>query len=494
MVEIERQSAAALIDRGEAREAISRLKSALEQYPDDRRLVLLLARAYLVENNLFWAERTLRAALDQRPDDPELRAWLAAVHLRQGDPELAETDLDPAYLPAEDPDLARWHLLDASRARLLGDADASTAAPLAAIDVLYPEDRPIWAGLMRATDPWWTPAVSGTVDLGFGRTSNALAGSPTDPGVSGKPSNLIRPEIRGRFIPPTRGSAKPAFDLEVLGNGLLADEYRDLSTLLVGLRLGGVVDTANHRWNFGYRAEVLLIDEDFSLFSEAHRGEAELEWRNGRVVFAGTGHRSYRDERRTRWEADLGFGSPFRLSSRIPALFGTTVRLADATSPAYDQVGISAAASSALPLARNTALWIALSAIWDDYPNSGGIEGLRVFGTTEKRRDLLGRVGVTLWTPGWRSLRPGVELRYTARNSTADETPGFDFSYREFRAVVWLRWTIAADPWAPKTIRDPDHVPLDWGLKEQEGLDQERIIDLLRRDEELRRGSSCSFP
>ncbi len=80
------------------------------------------------------------------------------------------------------------------------------------------------------------------------------------------------------------------------------------------------------------------------------------------------------------------------------------------------------------------------------------------------------------------------------RASTADETPGFDFSYTEWRIVAWLRWTFAADPWAPKIADDADHVPLEWGLESDKGMDEDRILDLLRRDEDLRRGSSCGIP
>jgi hypothetical protein len=134
-----------------------------------------------------------------------------------------------------------------------------------------------------------------------------------------------------------------------------------------------------------------------------------------------------------------------------------------------------------------------VSGAWDDYPNSGGEEGRLVFGTEEKRRDLLGRFGLRFWAPAWRSLRPGLELRYTRRESTADETPGFNFSYSEWRAVAWLRWTFGADPWAPRVVGDAGHVPLDWGLESDTGMHQERILDLLKGDEELRRGSSCGI-
>jgi hypothetical protein len=165
--------------------------------------------------------------------------------------------------------------------------------------------------------------------------------------------------------------------------------------------------------------------------------------------------------------------------------------LADARSPAYDQLGLSAALSTRFRIAARSDLRVALSAVWDEYHHSGGDEGRLVFGTTEKRRDLLGRAEVNLWLPAWKRLRPKLELRLTQRASTADTAPGFDYSYREWRAVAWLSWRFARDPWRPATAAVPGHVPLDWGLERDSGREDDRILDLLRRDEELRRGSSC---
>ncbi|RLE22389.1 MAG: hypothetical protein DRJ61_01585 [Acidobacteria bacterium] len=495
-VECERLAAGTLLDQGETRAAVEHLKGARRRFPDDSQLVLQLARAYLLENNLFWAERTLQEALTRWPDDPEIRSWLAAVHLRQGDPELVIADLDAKYTPTDDPQRARWRLLTVSQARLAGnDAEAdSMLSQIAGSDVLYPEDLRLWASLNSSSNPWWSESFTGTLEIGAGRTSNALAGSPTDPGISGGPSGFIPLRLHSRFTPPSDKSLKPAIDLEVLGTGLIKDEYSDLSSLQAGLRLGAMVLDGERRWTFGYRAEALWLNQDSPLYSEAHRAELEVEWADGQVVFMGGGHRKYRDERRTRWEGEIGIGGPLRFTSRAPLIAGATLRLSNAQSPAYDQLGISAAASTTMPLGRRTSLRIAVSGIWENYLHSGGDEGRLVFGTEEKRRDLLGRLGLTLWAPAWHRLRPGFEVRYTRRDSTADETPGFDFSYREWRAMAWLRWTFKADPWAPRTVDKDDHMPLDWGLESGAGMDQERILDLLRGDEELRRGSSCGIP
>jgi hypothetical protein len=99
--ECERRGGAALIERGDTRAAVERLRIAVTRFPDDRVLPLLLARSYLGEGNLFWAERTLREALVRHPSDVEARAWLALVHLRQGDPELVRADLELGLIPED---------------------------------------------------------------------------------------------------------------------------------------------------------------------------------------------------------------------------------------------------------------------------------------------------------------------------------------------------------------------------------------------------------
>jgi hypothetical protein len=495
-LDCERQAAEQLLQIGEPRAAVDRLRQAVGRFPEDRRLVLLLARAYLLEGNLFWAERSLREGLKKWPEDSELRAWLAAVHIRQGDPELVREELGAELEPEEGPQRTRWRILAASQARLAGDREAAEQelGGLSRHSEIYPEDREMWAFLHASADPWWSESISGDLELGGGHTSNALAGSPTDPGVSGGPSGLALVNLRSRFVPPAKASLRPAIELDIFGNGLSDELYREMSTLQGSLRLGAVLAGEQRRLSFGYRAEALFLNQDSSLFSRANRAELEVEWTGGRVVFGGGGHRDYRDERRTRWEADVGMGGPLRVFARVPLIGGATLRLADANSQAYDQVGVSAAVSAQIPTGRGSALRIALSGAWDDYPNSGGEEGRLVFGTEEKRRDLLGRVSALQWAPLWKGLRPGIELRYTKQNSTADQTPGFDFSYDEWRVVVWLWWRFAADPWAPRVVDEAGHVPLDWGLESDAGMDEERILDLLRRDEELRRGSSCGIP
>jgi hypothetical protein len=489
----ERAAAEQLLERGDTRQAIERLRAAVSRFPDEGALRLLLARGYLLDGNLFWAERTLTDALARDPGDTGVRAWLACVHLRQGDPDLARADLTPKHEPPDGPGRARWNLLGALNARVAGDGEGARAA-LAAVprqSEVFPEDRAVWRSLQRGTDPWWLDPVTGTLEVAGGATSNALAGAPTDPGASGGSSALATIELRGRLALPAAGALRPALDLELTGDGLQEPAYRELSSLEGAVRLGGLLTASRHRLLVGYRAELLVLNQEPSRYAEAHRGELELEVASGWALLAGGGHRTYRDERRTRWEGDVSFGGPLRLHAAVPVAAGATVRLADAESAAYDQRGASAVVVGRVPLGRGWSTRLALSGSWDDYPHSGGTEGLEVFGTAEKRRDVLGRISVGVWTPRAGIARVGLEWQYTRRDSTADDRPGFDFDYREHRVMVRVRLDLDGDPWAPRAVSPAGHVPLEWGLDAGDGEQEERILDLLRQDEELRRGSSC---
>jgi hypothetical protein len=331
------------------------------------------------------------------------------------------------------------------------------------------------------------------VEAAGGYTSNALAGAPTDPGASGTASALADIDLRARVAPRVSPSLRPVLEVDIVGHGLTKEAYRELSSLETSARAGALVTLGRYRTLLGYRAEVLFLNQTPSRYSEAHRGEIEIESARGWVVFGGAGHRAYRDERRTRSEWDLGIGGPTNLIPRTSLLLGATLRGGSALSPAYDFFGASLAAAARIGLPGGLSIRLSATASLDDYPHSGGLEGQIAFGTAEKRRDLLGRATVGIWLPERRGLRIGVEGEFARRDSTADSRPGSDFDYTEMQGRVVVRFTFGANPSAPHVARSAGHVPLEWGLDSGTDAESERIIDLLRQDEELRRGSSCGL-
>ena len=297
----------------------------------------------------------------------------------------------------------------------------------------------MWSTLHRRLDPWWLEPLSGELDVEIGHTSNALAGSPTDPAARARraPWPTWSCERASCLL---GGGVRPVLDLEVLGHGLEEAEYRELCSLQGAVRLGGMLPPS-HRLAVGYRAERLLLDQYAVRFAEALRGEIEVEW------VGPAGIRRRRPPRLPRRAADPTGGRRRRgrlavEAGRHAVGGGCDGAPRHAHFPAYDLSGASLAAAARFGLGRGVTARSPPPSRWDDYLHSGGREGEQVFGTTERRRDLLGKVTLGVWLPPWRGLRAGFEWQLARRDSTADDRPGFDFDYQESRARLLLRWTL----------------------------------------------------
>ncbi len=491
----ERKAAEESLARKDLSGARERLREAISRYPTDPVLSLLLARSYLLEGNLFWAERTLRERLEKAPEDLEARQWLAGILLRQGDPELARESVSLEGTAPEGPLASRQALLRAFLAELSGESEKAgeLLTPLGKKTPLFAEDVDVWRLLQRQLNPWWMDPLSGDVEIAGGYTSNALAGSPTDPSVSGSGSLFGDGNLRVRIAPRLTSTFRPVLDLEADGHGLAEEEYRELSSLEMAARPGALFAFGNYRVLLGYRAEVLFLNQTPSRYSDAQRGEIEMESQRGWLLFGGGGRREYRDDARTRSEWDAGAGGPVKLIPGTSMVLGATIRGASAHAEAYDLRGASLALALRVPVSSRLVIRLSALGSWDDYPHSGGREGERYFGTAEERKDLLGKLTLGIWLSGTKGLRAGLEGQVSRRDSTADDRPGFNFDYTEARARFVVRYSFGANPGVPKAVTPENHIPFEWGLSPGDRSEAERIIELLRQDDDLRRGSSCGL-
>jgi hypothetical protein len=484
-----------LIAAGRAREAVDRLKAVVKEHPEVPLFARLLARAYLADNNPFWAERTLQEALSRDPNDCMTRSWLAWVGISTGDLDLAREILAETGCPTTKAEHARWLLLSAFMAHAENDAATATESVGRVPDVgqIFPEDQALWLFLRGARQPAWIEPFSTRFELSTGYTSNARAGSPTDPGTSGPSSGLARMDLFARAaFPPPLQPVRPILEGGLKGHGISASEARDLSYLDLSIRPAIMIGADFPRLLLGYKADLLLLnEEDKRNFYEGHRGEAEVET-GVSTFFVGGGYRRFAESGRTRWEIDGGLGRPVRLPFRVGGLAAVSLRYYDAVGDAYDLVGGTAlvAVRRALPAGCYARLMTSVGV--DDYPSSGGTRGFEAYGTTDKRFDVLTKVATEMWSASWHGLRAGLGYEFAWRVSTADQ-PYNDYEYNEHRVLLKTRWSFDLNPWTPEVVIEENHVPLDYGLSTNGGasLENERIQDLLRQDEAARRGSSC---
>lgn len=486
-----------LLGEERARAAVERLKPLVEEHPDEPGWAALLARAYLADSNPFWAQRTLQQALDRNPGDCGLRARLAWLHIGQGDLDLAREVLDREGCPDDEIQRGRWLLLRAFMADAEEDPEAAALVSEAGgVDALYPEDARLHRHLRGKLRPGWIQPLHLSLETELGYTSNAKAGSPTDPSTEGEGSLLGRMDLFGRFVWPLSGSVRPALETGLKGHGLAADEARRLSYLELAARPGVILGAGFPRLLVGYKVDYLVLNQDSEIrrrFYEGHRGELELET-EALTAFAGAGRRIFHENGRSRWEFDGGLGVSLAPLDRLRLLLALSLRGYQAVGDPYDLLGATALAVGRLRVGPGLIVRLGLTLSVDGYPNSGGERGKAAYGTDSKRFDLLTKASAGLWSPSWGGLRAGLSYGLSWRDSTVDESNSIEnYDYIEHRALFKLRWAFDLNPWAPRVVEPEGHLPIDYGVGAAGGLgmDEERIQDLLRQDEAARRGSSC---
>jgi hypothetical protein len=496
-VDCEAGVADCLIGAGRAREAVSRLKTLVKEHPDIPAFSHLLARAYLADNNPFWAKRTLQQAVARDERDCTSRTWLVWVHIQSGDLDLAQEALKAGGCPRTAADAARFSLLEAFLARTQEDHARALAAVVKVPDAgeIYAEDRGLWLFLRGAEDPGWIEPLSFRLELAGGYTSNSKGGSPTDPGTAGAESALLRMDLFGRFVWPASRLLRPTLEAGAKGHGIAAETggARKLSYLQVHARPGFIFGTKFPRILLGYMVDYLVLSQDVEIkrrFFEAHRGEVELET-GSMTYFAGAGRRIYHENGRTRFEFDGGLGGSFLWFGRARMLMAFSLRYYDAVGNPYDQVGATGLVVSRIDVGRGFFARLGVTLGLDYYHNSGGELGVQAYGSGEKRFDVLAKLSAEMWSPAWMGARLGASYEYSSRDSTADEVDDYDYS--EHRLLLKIRWTFDLNPWAPGVVETRGRAALDYGVGEHAGagMEEERIQDLLRQDEAARRGSSC---
>jgi hypothetical protein len=486
------EQARALLSAGKAAEAIPLLKAEIERQPQAKNLRLWLARAYLDDDNNFWALRTVGAAAALAPEDCNLTLWQAFVQLRQGAFDPARELLQTAC--------GKSAPLAARRALLLALLEQRAGTPLAAQTHLdqaraesfaFAEDRLAIAQLQTQLDPGYLAPLSGRLDLALGGTTNARAGSPVDPESQGNGARSLAVQVVGgmRFVYPHRGWARLSLEGDVRGQGYQAEAGRDFSYLLLGGRPGLLLYGGGRSALLAYRYESLLLaggdrySEGPMWFFDAHRGEWELEVLPALSLFGGAGRRGFREIGRTRTEIDGGMGTTFGIGPRLRIMGALAARYYDAKNDAYDLRGVSLLLSADLRLARR---WLARANVMtsaDDYPRSTGY--FDAAAPTALRRDVVLRLSASVFAPPVRQhLKLGLTYEYAVRDSTAAP-----YDYRDHRLLAKLIWTFTADPWLPRALSPAGHVPLDYGLGTTEV--GERVQDLLRQSEAAQRSSSC---
>jgi len=475
---------------GTLSQIITSLKQRREDDPDNRAIHLLLASAYERDDNLFWARNVLYAWTAAHPADCEALSLLAWLQLRQGAPGealslLSENSACPDTVPME----TRFSLLQ-DAATAAGQEDP--APPLPRAKRAFQEDRAVWLQRWNA-HPGSLPPLRLRLDAATGFTSNSSAGSPTDASTDAANGFVNRLDADASFTAPLRGPVRPMVQGTARLQGFPAQALREYSYVDLAWRPGVIFGRTN-RLTLAYRGNLLLSAwPGHRYFYEAHRGEAELETGAGFIAFMGAGRRIFRDGGRTRTELDGGVGGSLPMNDWLSLLAVASFRYFDAVGDPYDQAGGGPLVAALVRLPVNMRLRMALSAAVDVFPHSGGERGTLAFGTQQRRRDLTVRQSSEFWFPPLGAFHAGFAWEFNHRDSNADEAQGtLNYDYAEHRILLKLRMEWTLNPAAPRAVKDPMHVPLNWGISAGKNADMNsEIRSLLQQDEAARASSSC---
>lgn len=470
------------------RDARDGLKPLVAADPEARTAHLLLAAAYLAEDNVAWAVRVLDAWLAAHASDCEARTLLAWAHVALGTPDAATPALDGAC-PEPGPLRSRADLLRALVAHAAEQPEARRAAyrHARAAPVAYPADRDAIRALGRVLDPERQDDLTWTVDVAGGYTTNARLGAPSDPSKGADASSgLAVTTLFARATPDLGwGPVRPAGEAQVRALRFFSAGAREQSYLNLTGRAGVLLDWGRPRLTLGYRPDFLLLASgdrfgDSPLwYAGGHRGELELEVAPWMLVLAGGGGRSFRELGRSRAEADLGLAGQAALGGRFRLAWAALGRVYRARDPVYHQWGATALVSGTTRVWRDATVRTGVLAAFDDYPDSGTYFG------PEPRRDLFVRGTLGAWSPSLHGARVGLTYEVSHRATTADA-----WSFSDHRVTLALRWGGAWSGGLPAAASERATVDLPWGLDPDQP--DERVTDLLRLDEPVQNVCGCA--
>jgi hypothetical protein len=458
---------------------------------------LRVVQRSLAEENWPAALSQLQQAVAAHPADCTLRAWLAWVEIESGRGGPAEARLASAGCPVGSEDRGRWALLRALGAERRDDAEAVRTAlrEVGERQPLWPEDRSVVRTLSGRHLEGYTLPFEARAEIALGATSNAFATSPTDAARREAPgSGVARPDLRLDLRAP-EGAITPSLELGARGYGISNPEAREVShadisaAAAVRFGPGGVLPTVR------YRHDELLLDAVGGRYSAANEAEVELSPSRALTLFAGAGHRVFfTDDWRTRTEWNLAALVGTSLRHR-PLVLGGAFRYYRAHRAVHDQVGGTLTAGGELPLRASLRARLALAGALDDFPRSGGADGLVAFGTTERRRDVSMRLSAGIWRPLNARAALGLTYELARRWSTADNAGLRYYPYADHRVLVSLRVGDGGNPWRPRSPEIPDRVALPYrDLGERSVLWDDQMRRLLRQEEDLAADCGCIVP
>ncbi len=505
------QNISSLIGKKRFSEAIEDAKKAAARFPAQRPFVLLLAKAYLLDNNPVWALRTLYAWTAEHPSDEETVSWMAWIHLQIGQIKSAETQ-SMRFTNSEAASLVTRDYLFTAYLEYAGNhpSEARQNFKKAVGGVFaFPEDDVLAKQLGGALFPQWRGKYSLYYDFiagysarpalvsAFGENVEAQGSAFTGLTSSFRLDPLLTHPLRPIFTcqqsflyygdhqgpePPSENSFFfPEFRLDLvwsLGNFKPVTSYACGAYLLNRAYLHPAQDTL---WFES------LLPKKSHWFHEYHRFEMDLAIARNLVVIGAFGKRWFNPMGRTRIENEL------TAVYRLPPLFRmeTATALSGRYYPAqnnrYDITGGTLLLSMAHEAAPGWAASLNVAGSWDNYPRSSGF-----FHENHHRLDWLYLIKLGIHYEWLETIGFYGQYEFSSRKSNVS-TERLDYDYKDHRFQLGIRGAFHAGVCpAPEKTENPERrITLPYSAVPGAADMMGPVRDLLRHREELRRGSTC---
>jgi hypothetical protein len=484
-----------LLQRGQVEAAQELVTRAAAGRPDFEPYALARAKAYLTEQNPFWALKVLGEFIAQHPPACAARAFAARVHIQEANLDQAEQILDAPECERADESRLRILLLRTELAELRGEREKALRLVTSAqmTNHRYVEDDLRLARLDSLYVAHREPTLAFRLELGAGWASRGIGTLPLDlatPTVhSGSP--FVGMDLSARLVPLTFATWRPVAEVELHLAQYLDTPAKAYSSRQPLVRWGLEFGRRDRKLLMAYAADWVNLDGgsqypyDGFAYSEGQRGELHLTIDGSFHAYGSLGYRRFWQSDRSRLETNQGLSRSLRLSDTLNLTLGREFRAYLGNHSAYTQVGATLYAGLDVTMPKGLLLQETVALGRDVFPRS---EGYFAADVHETRRDTLVRVSVGLTTPEWLGLRFGFTYGYANRDSNIAA-----YDYADHRGVISVAWQSDSERLRVDRIPKSGRVPLPYPDDETKvtAKSNAEVIEVIRQDERQRDHTSC---
>lgn len=459
-------------------EILRMVKMCEQSLENDREYILLLSKAYILNENYSYIRNKLIAFYNKKPDC-EIAGYISYINYMMGDKDGLKESLSLCEESSIVPELE-------TRLSLLKSLSEDTGLSLS--EKIYPEDYRLYtlvSNRIKTSNEYHIKFKSG-----LGYTTNAFSSNPSEVVSENGESPLLDMDMG--LLYKRHMSSMLGFGVDT--SARLTDFFSDnggfspenMSSLT--LSFAPTMDLRFDKFNLTlrYRFDTLFLNMDTEyekapvLFFEGHRFEAFSNILNNYTLFAGLGRRYFDEKVRGRFEYDGGLGYYFSPVNRFTSAILLIVRFYDANSKGYDDFGQSILFSSGYRLSDYLDISQIIAFSFDNYYNSTGY-----FQDAKVREDKFFKYNLEAYYNIFDWIDIFGSYTFSYKDSLIDR-----FDYDDHRFILGLRLRFDSDKNIPQVSYRYDFERLYY-KEEIKGNNLQNLMDILKDNESIQRGSQC---